>query len=1787
MSKRFYTENSVVRLSVGKDLRDRRVRRDGSAAGEQGHDYVFQLKDRVNFFFGDQVLAAKTDGQTGLQDIYPENEEAGELFQGSFYKFKLIVPKEALFKGMETFADIESEDYTLSWTPEKKEDKTSFKAFSTQLYGESLVGNQDFNRFFDAIRKLAKKEFIDYMLNVRDQRFIAVAKYLDGDFSQQGIDTPPKDKEGRQVPQTEWFYEDGPDLLNCIFGDPKIYTDAEIDEKKAEIEDPDDAEFYETDLLARGQFSRFFVSDEFHVDPKGTVFYLQANLLVGLTETRDLEFLQENYDEDPIIPPKPESKEKLRPKKPKVYNDGTSEPKNTEEVNAEKELTPEQKREIHEKVKNKLNQLSDSAFLNAVVNAGEIRTLEDVYDLVLNVLPINGLIDIAVDCVKKYLPDENYPAKACDVILKNLSIEETRKMLEWADLNAATNFIAQQFVENVRGKFNDEVGNIPFVPLQFKDFLNSEFNSTLNQKDIICSVLFASVPAALALLFTMDSDNAEKLMPNDADEGVKRMVKNLSVENLTKRTDTLENPTKPVLEAMGQNFSFYKGLAYTKDISDALLKILLDFIDQLVVQTVANVMQEIAYLCEGSSKSDFANAKPGAPVFDPNSLDDLITNPNIDNDLKDKVKEFSSDVDEEEIKQLLKDLLDDISSLLTISEICALFSDPQPKSMSYRMALDKVWYGLLGLDKYIPLRSVVNSKNRLIELLEIISEEFDQVLCAQKIEDLTKTKKLLAELCEPNTDDLLIQNLKNSLTDDALEKYLQQEDDFINDLLKSIGDIQKAGLGLANRPLFCGPEADASGMEPFLDTAMHPSSLHLDKKEMQSAFISAQTFFESEISTFKSIMTKPAFNVLDTNNFAGSFDGVFNAASNVSDVMKNLYSGGEPPEGLISSLNQIVSDYGIVAKKVYDTLINISGDNIQTNFVGPGSKVLEITMSPNNQLTDDYLKYIVNFGSDTYLPETFNIPPGYSKLFYNASDSNQATVFETQLVNVDPVSGNSPFSETIQDTNTTAYGVFVESLIESRFFFGSVVEQIIKEHAEYITSGTDLFNRSSFDKLVLNKNNPCDPNSFFYFKDIIDSLFDMAKAIECVVGFANVPTASEMAKIYSLFQAYVRVVTVNEMMKSFFVFASFGIDSLMPSVNQDDEYSSFYFGYLSDQIRKRLQADQLLIQGGALQEVVKMAYYSKNKNKIDNPDNVNLNEALKQMASEAAISVQRVFKLKLEEVGFDTKNLGTLQDEFNLFFSIEPSDANSQYKQMLNNVLAHDVQTVPYLNPPTVEAINYEEKYITIPAGYYSNYQGLNGRLANGGFFIEKGIDVRHAFKPDDKFGTPAIAGLQTGIFTEEDYVAIRDNLFDSNPNETEYTKEQFRDDVKGETDIAKYLFGGLNPGSPAYNTNELFINLPYSRSGTQFIDLINRQGTIAILGPIYEKYKTTMSPPGLAAPLFSDVKNIDNFISDVTKLSGLETATLFSFYSDLLSPSENYFKKFQVYTSLNLLIPIEELESVEQNEGILSLINAAFPAGSTTDESEITSRKAFIEAAFDKKYFIKEAGPNGREYFKLPIIKNIEANTILPQDARNIFIEVIAAAELSPGASVIINEFANSPEFKNLMDSIEYQNILSFVSILVTEVVDKQYPTIDLLFNKTLNVLRTAIRASLNMASRFEDLTPDRLYNKNPGGNSFIDPGLQVDFNMLTLLLENILKAVANMTDPTWQTPWFLPGPLTPFGIIAKLLAGTADIEDEDEAKQAVKPKSNDVDKSVECPPEEGSLQISDNLDFGSIFDS
>ena len=78
-----------------------------------------------------------------------------------------------------------------------------------------------------------------------------------------------------------------------------------------------------------------------------------------------------------------------------------------------------------------------------------------------------------------------------------------------------------------------------------------------------------------------------------------------------------------------------------------------------------------------------------------------------------------------------------------------------------------------------------------------------------------------------------------------------------------------------------------------------------------------------------------------------------------------------------------------------------------------------------------------------------------------------------------------------------------------------------------------------------------------------------------------------------------------------------------------------------------------------------------------------------------------------------------------------------------------------------------------------------------------------------------------------------------------------------------------------------------------------------------------------------------------------------------------------------------------------------------------------------------------------------------------------------------------------------------------------------------------------------------------------------QADMSLLALLLEAVVKAVANMTDPTWRTPWFLPGPLTPFGILAKILDGSDDIDDPNQAKAVNKGSVKPQTELFDCTDE------------------
>ena len=47
-------------------------------------------------------------------------------------------------------------------------------------------------------------------------------------------------------------------------------------------------------------------------------------------------------------------------------------------------------------------------------------------------------------------------------------------------------------------------------------------------------------------------------------------------------------------------------------------------------------------------------------------------------------------------------------------------------------------------------------------------------------------------------------------------------------------------------------------------------------------------------------------------------------------------------------------------------------------------------------------------------------------------------------------------------------------------------------------------------------------------------------------------------------------------------------------------------------------------------------------------------------------------------------------------------------------------------------------------------------------------------------------------------------------------------------------------------------------------------------------------------------------------------------------------------------------------------------------------------------------------------------------------------------------------------------------------------------------------------------------------------------------LIMKAFITAAANTVDPTWTTPWFLPGPFTPFGVVAKALHSKKEEKDQ-----------------------------------------
>jgi len=157
---------------------------------------------------------------------------------------------------------------------------------------------------------------------------------------------------------------------------------------------------------------------------------------------------------------------------------------------------------------------------------------------------------------------------------------------------------------------------------------------------------------------------------------------------------------------------------------------------------------------------------------------------------------------------------------------------------------------------------------------------------------------------------------------------------------------------------------------------------------------------------------------------------------------------------------------------------------------------------------------------------------------------------------------------------------------------------------------------------------------------------------------------------------------------------------------------------------------------------------------------------------------------------------------------------------------------------------------------------------------------------------------------------------------------------------------------------------------------------------------------------------------------------------------------------------------------------------------------------------------------------------------------DVMVKAMGAPGSAAMPNKF--------LGEILPVKEIVTVTALMYRYYMEGAYPGLDGMFSPTKSALNKYITQML------ATIEGDYQYVDSLGKE--VDPEAEeedgpTDAEVASKFFKLVVQMMANLMDPTWKTPWFLPGPLTPVGILAKSLA-TKWTEDEDADPDPFAPK-------------------------------
>jgi len=1486
-----------------------------------------------------------------------------------------------------------------------------------------------------------------------------------------------------------------------------------------------------TEAVIKQSYDPYFINIIYHIEEIVKKYPIWPN---QMTKSTAVEFVGKYFVKPPL-------EQQVIPREARrVFNEGKIKYKNQRNIQ-EETLNDRIKRDIHETVKFKYQNTSDQVFLSMIKDIGSMKTVEDIYEKVLYAIPVSELIKTVAECLMKGLSLPDLKAAICDNILKDIDEEILNKVL--AHLGTSQSGVAavikgkMEKVMTENAPSSEALGEGPGANVYNEtmgDLIASSVDS-VSEKDALCVAILAIAPVALLSALDLPVDP-------DLERGL------------------ILNPAKHFLQSIQDRINQYSITGLTQGWKDLITQLIDDLIEEFIVNAIQKLLKEIAILCEGSAKADMAGMPgiEGATLppafldptmpFAPFDLTDHLRATGNDDIYDDLIDTF--DFDENVSVDLIKSFLDDLTNLLTVSEICTLL-DEDASDINKTYIAGKVWSALIEEGEYAILGSKLGGIPGLIQFFYVLGMKVDQQYCVDKIDALRRTKKVLSDLCGPASNGALIEDLKNKVTQDVIDDLLNQEKDIAKDTLDTLLNLaDPSRITKQVPPLFCGPDAENSTKEPLFDSHQHDSAKFLTEKFLKQIISGITKQFEQDLTFYKSIFLTPKLDMIGITNEVPSITAsVFKLTEKVEDA---------PEQTDKDALNKLLDNYQYIAKKVHKLLsesqdgINVSAHTDDDFLSIYASAIIsdEVVASEENRLSLN-----MNYGD---VPQSAQgaaeVDPGTSTIIVGGLEQQSNTNL-------------SPYKDLVGIINSftsNAYDTTIKKqVVEGLEFYAYLLKTVIVEHAEHITQ-LDLFKKKNFDKLELKKVESDDPcaGSLLFPDNILQKVDEHTQALECKKEFSDIPAAYEVAQINLYVDILHRLVLIEQMLKSVFVFVAYDIYSLLP---ENDYDNSFYYKYISSQVKNRLNSfSSFQSINFNINEVIEkystQVYAAMEDLEIKSDisqDTQIIQDTKKWLLNEAFADVRNTFTERLSKPKLiGTEFEGTLEEEL---VDVQ-AGSTPPAKQVLQNIIS-PVQK----DPPIIEKIDYKNRKFFVAKGTYSD----DPKLQNGGFFLERGFEFVPKYGPPDnvisdggawKFPAGGNTTILNKIETIYDFVKAPPPDLESIGWDFALFAELLRFFTPN-IDTEAGLFGAFRFFS---QTSKLSIALSAEAEEENFIldgyfDFIGKMS----LDEYFKEYSILSSHQNL------EEYTIDAVIQSFGAGDQIAAETGKEHYDTYMLPlfqNNEIFTRYTDYYSLNLLLVVPEDANSILRKKYNSILESASQFDNLISDGQI--EESFYDALSDKKYFIQETG--GKLYFKLPLIVRYPFEEENPNysdlQKMNEFKNHLWTAPGLGGKGKLLSQLAEDPLFVYFTNIINYKDLLSYIALIVTESLEQEYSDLKTLFDRTIIAVLNALGAALSGANRQMDPEFYQDSNFNAGATA---PGIE----WVGVMFKALIKSLATMVDPTWQTDWFMPGPFTPFGVTAKLLEGLDEDEEDEEGEGEAETTEcfDSVDDSGEPSPGDG----------------